>query len=278
MNWHKIFAIVKKDLLEVKQNKAAWVPMIVAPLILIVLFPLLMLVLPNYIPSMADDFINDPDLDAMFANLPASMASAVEGLAPMQSVAVMMLGYMFAPMFLIFPLMFSTVVAAESFAGERERKTMEALLYTSATESELFWGKVITGMVPALVISWGSFILYAVVLNTAGYPLFGRIWFPLPSWYPLIFWITPAVALLGVAFTVLISSKTQTFMGAYQSSSALVILVLGLMFGQLAGVIYLTVGLSMLIGLVFWIISGGLVWLAMRNFKRSSLLLGLKGA
>ena len=278
MNWHKIFAIVKKDLLEVKQNKAAWVPMIVAPLILIVLFPVLMLVLPNYIPSMADEFINDPDLDAMFANLPASMASAVEGLAPMQSVAVMMLGYMFAPMFLIFPLMFSTVVAAESFAGERERKTMEALLYTSATESELFWGKVITGMVPALVISWGSFILYAVVLNTVGYPLFGRIWFPLPSWYPLIFWITPAVALLGVAFTVLISSKTQTFMGAYQSSSALVILVLGLMIGQLAGVIYLTVGLSMLIGLVFWIISGTLAWLAMRNFKRSSLLLGLKGA
>ena len=278
MNWHKIIAIVKKDLLEVKQNKAAWVPMIVAPLILIVLFPVLMLVLPNYIPSMADEFINDPDLDAMFANLPASMASAVEGLAPMQSVAVMMLGYMFAPMFLIFPLMFSTVVAAESFAGERERKTMEALLYTSATESELFWGKVITGMVPALVISWGSFILYAVVLNTVGYPLFGRIWFPLPSWYPLIFWITPAVALLGVAFTVLISSKTQTFMGAYQSSSALVILVLGLMIGQLAGVIYLTVGLSMLIGLVFWIISGTLAWLAMRNFKRSSLLLGLKGA
>mgnify|MGYP000911000749 FL=1 len=277
MNWHKIIAIVKKDLLEVKQNKAAWVPMIVAPLILIVLFPVLMLVLPNYIPSMADEFINDPDLDAMFANLPASMASAVEGLAPMQSVAVMMLGYMFAPMFLIFPLMFSTVVAAESFAGERERKTMEALLYTSATESELFWGKVITGMVPALVISWGSFILYAVVLNTVGYPLFGRIWFPLPSWYPLIFWITPAVALLGVAFTVLISSKTQTFMGAYQSSSALVILVLGLMIGQLAGVIYLTVGLSMLIGLAFWVISGGLVWLALRNFKRSSLLLGLKG-
>lgn len=277
MNWHKIFAIVKKDLLEVKQNKAAWLPMIVAPAILIVIFPLVMLVLPNYIPSMSDEFINDPDLGLMFANLPASLAATIEGLEPMQTVVVMMLGYMFAPMFLIFPLAFSTVVAAESFAGERERKTMEALLYTSATESELFWGKVLTGMIPALAISWGSFILYTIVLNTAGYPLFGRLWFPLPTWYPLIFWITPALAMLGVAATVLISSKVQTFMGAYQTSASLVVVVLGLLVGQLTGVLYLTVVNVLLVGLVFWIISAGLVWLALRGFKRSALLLGMKG-
>ena len=34
------------------------------------------------------------------------------------------LGYLFAPMFLIMPLMLSSIIAAESFAGERERKTL----------------------------------------------------------------------------------------------------------------------------------------------------------
>jgi ABC-type Na+ efflux pump permease subunit len=213
----------------------------------------------------------------MYSALPPSMMETVEGLTPMQSVAVLMLGYVFAPMFLIFPLAFATVVAAESFAGERERKTLEALLYTSATEKELFWGKVITGLVPSIAISWGSFAGYIVVLNTAGYHIFHRLWFPLPSWYPLIFWITPALALLGVSATVLISSRVQTFMGAYQTSSSLVVVVLALLVGQVSGVVYLTAGTGLLVGLVFWIISAFLIMLAMRSFKRAQLLLGMKG-
>ncbi|MCE5208665.1 MAG: ABC transporter permease subunit [Chloroflexi bacterium] len=278
MRWRNIFAIVKKDLLEVRQNKAAWLPMIIAPAIIIVVLPLVLLVLPQFIPAMENEFVNDPDLVSMYAALPPAMMEAIEGMTPMQSVVIMMLGYMFAPMFLIFPLAFSTVVAAESFAGERERKTLEALLYTPATEKELFWGKVITGVIPSLAISWGSFVLYTIVLNTAGYPVFHRLWFPLPSWYPLIFWITPALSLLGVAVTVLISSRVQTFMGAYQTSASLVVIVLALLVGQISGVVYLTVGTGLLVGLVFWIVSAALIMLAMRGFKRPTLLLGMKGS
>jgi len=278
MRWRNIFAIVKKDLLEVRQNKAAWLPMIIAPTIIVVVFPLVLLVLPQFIPVMENEFVNDPDLVSMYAALPPAMMEAIEGMTPMQSVVIMMLCYMFAPMFLIFPLAFSTVVAAESFAGERERKTLETLLYTPATEKELFWGKVITGVISSLAISWGSFVLYAIVLNTAGYPVFHRLWFPLPSWYPLIFWITPALSLLGVAVTVLISSRVQTFMGAYQTSVSLVVIVLALLVGQISGVVYLTVGTGLLIGLVFWIVSAALIMLAMRGFKRPTLLLGMKGS
>ena len=278
MNWRNIFAIVKKDLLEVRQNKAAWIPMIIAPAIIILGFPLLLLVLPQFIPGLEKSFVEDPDLANMFARMPQALMATIAGLNQTQTMAVMMLGYMFAPLFLIFPLAFSTVVAAESFAGERERKTMEALLYTPASEKELFFGKVITGMIPALLISWISFAAYTLVLNTAGYSLFGRIWFPLPSWYPLIFFITPALALLGVATTVLISARVQTFMGAYQLSASLVVVVLALMIGQVSGVVYLTVGVGMLVGLVIWIIAGVLVWLALRGFKRSTLLQGLKGS
>lgn len=179
---------------------------------------------------------------------------------------------MFAPFFLILPLMFSTVIAAESFAGERERKTLEALLYTPTSDAELFLGKVLTALTPAIGISWFSFVIYALVLNIAGWDLFGRIWFPLPSWYALIFWITPALAVIGVAATVLISSREQTFMGAYQTSAALVLLPIGLMVGQMTGVLYLTVGMGLAVGAVFWVIAGVLTRLAIRSFQRTRLL------
>jgi ABC-2 type transport system permease protein len=269
VNTRILQAIARKDLLEVRQNKAAWMPMIIVPLLFVIIMPLAMILIPS---QMGPDAVSDSDLTTFLANMPPSMQQQLDGLDGMQLTIVVMLGMFFAPMFLMFPLMFSTIIAAESFAGERERKTMESLLYTPTTDKELFFGKVLAGFVPALAISIGSFLLYVIVLNAASWPFFERIWFPLPTWYPLIFWISPALALIGVCFTVLISSKAQTFMGAYQSSAALVVLVLAFLFGQISGVIYLSVGVGLLVGLVCWILAIVLAYLALKNFNRSKLL------
>jgi len=270
MNIRVIKAIATKDLLEVRQNKAAWLPMIIVPVLFVIIMPLAMILIPS---QMGGDALNDSDLATFLQNMPAAMQQQLAGLDEMQTTIVVMLGFFFAPMFLMFPLMFSTIIAAESFAGERERKTMESLLYTPTTDQQLFIGKVTAGLIPAIVISVGSFLLYTVVLNAAAWHIFERIWFPLPSWYPLIFWITPALALIGVSFTVLISSKTQTFMGAYQSSAALVIVVLALLFGQISGVVYLSVGVGLLVGLFCWITAVVLTYIAIKSFNRSKLLI-----
>jgi len=272
VNTQRILAIAQKDLLEVRQNRYAWLPMIIVPILFVLILPLAMILIPPRLQLSPQELASQSDLEFFLQNMPPSMAQALAGLDEFQSMVLIMLGYLFAPFFLIFPLMFSTVIAAESFAGERERKTMEALLYTPASDSELFLGKVLAALAPAIGISWGSFILYALVLNTAGYPLFGYIWFPLPSWWPLILWITPALALLGTAATVLISARVHTFMGAYQTSASLVVLVVALLIGQFSGVIYLSVGIGLLIGLVLWLVAAGLTTLAVRSFHRHTLL------
>ncbi|NMC78092.1 MAG: ABC transporter permease subunit [Chloroflexi bacterium] len=272
MNTQRILAIAQKDLLEVRQNRYAWLPMIIVPILFVLILPLAMILIPPRLQLSPQELASQSDLEFFLQNMPPSMAQALAGLDEFQSMVLIMLGYLFAPFFLIFPLMFSTVIAAESFAGERERKTMEALLYTPASDSELFLGKVLAALAPAIGISWGSFILYALVLNTAGYPLFGYIWFPLPSWWPLILWITPALALLGTAATVLISARVHTFMGAYQTSASLVVLVVALLIGQFSGVVYLSVGIGLLIGLVLWLVAAGLTTLAVRSFHRHTLL------
>lgn len=272
MNRQRILAIAHKDLLEVRQNRAAWMPMVVVPLLFVLILPLALILIPPRVQFSPEMLAAEGDLKLFLENMPPSMSQALVGLDALQSMMVILLGYFFAPFFLIFPLMFSTVIASESFAGERERKTMEALLYTPASDSELFLGKVTAALAPAVGISWASFILYTLVLNTAGYPLFGRIWFPLPSWWPLIFWITPALALLGTAATVLISARVRTFMGAYQTSASLVLLVVALMMGQISGVLYLSVGVGLLVGLLFWLIAVALTAAAIRSFQRSTLL------
>ena len=186
MNWNTIFAIAKKDLYEARQNKSVWLPIMIVPLIFILVLPVVMiLVISN--PQLSSSMTSDPDIIKMMEKLPAFLSTLLAGLNMVQSTLVLMLGYMFAPFFLILPIMFSTVIASESFAGEKERKTIEALLYTPATDAELFLGKVLSAFIPAVLITWASFLAYILVLNIAAYPIMEKIWFPLSNWYPLIF-------------------------------------------------------------------------------------------
>ncbi len=271
MNWRSIWTIAKKDLKEVSQNKMAWGPGIVVPLVFAILMPLMFIILPQVIP--VEDVQRElGDMDAMLRAMPAALQVLFEGKSLEQMFVLYMAGFMLAPLFLIMPLMFSTVIGSDSFVGERERKTMEALLYTPTSDMELFLGKVLAAVIPAIGLSWITYVVYIIVVNVASYPLFGRIWFPLPTWWPLMLWMTPALAVLGISATVLISSRVRTFMEAYQMSASLVVLVLALVAGQVSGVLFLGVGTTLVIGTVIWLVDVALIYISVKNFKRSALV------
>jgi len=274
MNWRSIWAIARKDLKEVQQNKMAWGPAIALPLIFAVAMPTLFSLVPQFVP--VEDVQRElGDVEMLLKNLPPEIQTIFVGLKLEQMFVIYMTAFLLAPLFLIMPLMFSSVVGADSFVGERERKTMEALLYSPATDVELFLGKVLAAVIPAISLSWLTYLVYIIVVNVASYGLFGRIWFPLPTWWPMMFWLTPAFALLGISATVMISSRVKTFMEAYQLTGSLVVLVLGLVVGQITGVLYLGVGTVMLIGTLIWIVDGILIYFSIRSFKRSMLVANL---
>jgi ABC-type transport system involved in multi-copper enzyme maturation permease subunit len=271
MNWRSIWAIARKDWKEVRQNKAAWGPAIAMPLIFAIILPTLFSSVPRFIP--AEDLQRElGDIEFLMKNLPPALRMIFDGLKLEQMFVVYMTAFLLAPLFLIMPLMFSAVVGADSFVGERERKTMEALLYTPTSDVELFLGKVLAAVIPAIALSWLTYFVYILTVNVASFWLFNRIWFPLPTWWPMMFWLTPAFALLGISATVMISSRVKTFMEAYQLSASLVVLVLALIVGQVTGVMVLGIGTVMLIGTLIWIVDAVLIFLSVRNFKRSTLI------
>jgi ABC-2 type transport system permease protein len=273
MNPRKIFAIARKDLTEVRQNTYAWMPMVIVPVMFVIVLPLLMIYLPQITGLGAEDLsVNDPDIQRFMENMPAVMRQSIEGMSGYAQMIVVMLGFILAPLFLILPIMTSSVIAAESFAGERERGTIEALLYSAASDTDLFLGKILAAVAPAILLTWTSFAAYALVLNLAANPFVGRAWFPLPTWYPLIFWVSPALSLLGTGATVLISARVKTFLGAYQTGSMLVLLVLALLMGQVSGVLYLSVGVGMAVGALMWLVAGVLIFFGVQTFNRSGLV------
>jgi ABC-2 type transport system permease protein len=271
MNWSLIWAIARKDLKEVAQNKAAVVPAVVVPAVFIIVFPLAIILIPQFLGQAAGASLQQLELTSFVQRMPTAMMQALAGLSPLQSWVVLAIGFFFAPMFLILPLMMSSIVASDSFVGEKERKTLEGLLYSPTSDAELVLGKIAASVLPALGLCWASFAVYSLVVNLAGFPLMGRVWFPTALWWPLMLWVVPAVAVLGMASAVIISSRVSTFMEAYQMSAAGVVLVLALVAGQVTGVLFLSVPVALLVGLGVWVLDAGLLWLGVRTFSRNRL-------
>jgi ABC-type Na+ efflux pump permease subunit len=272
MNKRAIFAIIRKDLKVVSQNKGVMLPILILPLILFVVLPWLVTVMPSLV-NVAGVSANDlAELQGLINRMPAGFQEEMAGYEGSQILPVFFLVYMLAPIFLIVPLMVSSVISADSFAGEKERKTMEALLYTPTTDRELFVAKLLSGWLAAIAVALAGFVLYVIMANAAAWSQMHRIFFPNAMWLVMIAWVVPASAGLGLAVMVLVSARAQGFQDAYQMGGLVVLPVLLLIFGQVSGVMYFNVTLVFLLGLVIWLFDGLLIWLGSRSFRRGRLL------
>ena len=269
MNWRAIFAIVRKDLKVVLQNKGVLLPIVIIPLVLFVLLPWMAVFAPRLV-NMAGAPLDE--LDNLIGHMPAGFQVSLADLNLNQKVIVFFLVYMLAPIFLIIPLMVASVIAADSFAGERERKTLEALLYSPTTDLELFTAKLLSAWLPAIGVSLIGFLLYSIMVNAAGWSVMGQIFFPNLMWLALVFWVVPAAAGLGIGVMVLVSLRAQGFQDAYQMGSVVVVPVLLLVFGQVSGVMYFNIPVVLLLGLIVWLMNGVLLWLGNRSFQRGRLI------
>jgi ABC-type Na+ efflux pump permease subunit len=267
MNYRAIFAIVRKDLKVASQNKGVLVPIIVLIIVFFVLLPWLTRLLP-LVENMAGDSLDD--IAKLLSRMPGSLKQDFSGLSLTQAMTVYALKYMLAPLFLMLPIMVSVIAAV--FAGEKERKTLEALLYTPTTNRELFVAKLLSGWLAAIAVAWVGFILYIVMANAAAWSQLNRIFFPDAMWLVLILWVVPAIAGLGVGAMVLASSRAQGFQDANQLGGMVVLPIVALFYLQVAGVMYFNVIVALLMGMVIWLLTILSIWLGSRIFQRNRLL------
>lgn len=269
MNWRAIFAIVRKDIKIVVQNKGVVIPIIILPVILFGALPWIAAYAPNLVSLGGNDIA---ELAAMIDRMPAGLQAELAPYTMSQQAVIFFLVYMLAPMFLIVPLMVASVMAADSFAGERERRTLESLLYSPTSDRELFIAKLLSSWLSAIVVSLAGFLLYSVMANAAAWQTIGEIFFPNLMWVVLVIWVAPAAAGFGLTTMVLVSGRARGFQDAYQTGSAVVIPILLLVFGQISGVMYFSVWMVLLLGMILWLIDFALIWFSSRIFRRGRLI------
>jgi hypothetical protein len=136
----------------------------------------------------------------------------------------------------------------------------------------LFTAKLLGAWMTAVAVALLSFVVYGVMANAAGWHSIGHIFFPNWMWIALVFWVTPAVAGLGLVVMVFVSVRAQGFQDAYQTGGLVVLPVVALMIGQISGVMYFSLGVVLLVGLVIWLLDLVLLWFASKSFRRGELM------
>ena len=126
------------------------------------------------------------------------------------------------PIFCFLPLMLVLMAAAESFAGERERKTLETLLASRLPDRAILGGKIsaLVGFAWSVTMAFTLICLIAVNIFHAADA--GLLFFS-PAYCIDIIFLPTLSSLLGASLGVLISLRCATVRQAQQTLSLIII-------------------------------------------------------
>ena len=269
MNRAAIAAIARRDLTVVVRSRAVILPIVVLPIVFFIVVPALVALAAG---SITGDL---SQLGELLAVMPETFRRSLTGLSPSAVLIVWGLEYMFATFFLIVPLMTSAVIAADSFAGEKERKTLEARVYTPTSDLELYAGKLLAPWLAAVVVSTVGYVVFVVVASTFGGPIVGRLIAVTPHWLMFVLVLAPGVAALAIGALVQVSARVRGFQEAYQLGGLVVLPLVVLLLSQVTGVLYLDLPAVAVVAGIVWAAAAGILAVGYRSFRRERVLVQL---
>lgn len=255
-------ALIRKDFHEIWDSKMARSTLVIVPLILVIAVPVVFLLVVLFAPA---DQVNGAD------TLMKMLPEEAKGYSIQQASMYMMSNMMFPMFFLMIPLMVSSVSAANSFVGEKERGTLETLLTTPMSLSQIFKAKVLGCILLSAVVTAISFLTFTAVM-TIGTVILKMPFFLNWSWVVLLLLFAPAITVFGVVFMVLVSAKSKSYVESVQTSGYIILPLVLLFVGEFTGLFMLN-ALSFLIISAVVIVVDYFIWNATaRSFESEKLL------
>jgi uncharacterized membrane protein SpoIIM required for sporulation/ABC-type transport system involved in multi-copper enzyme maturation permease subunit len=165
-----------------------------------------------------------------------------------------------------FPISFSLVIALETFVGEKERKSLEPLLATPLTNTQLYLGKTMAALIPPVSASYLGITVYLA-------SLFLFIDYRPPIILVLqILLLTTAEAVVMVSGAVIISSQTTSVRAANLLASFVILPMAFLVQGEAIIMFWSRYELLWFVLLALVVSDLMLVRMGIRIFSREELL------
>ncbi len=259
----KIRTIISKEWAEVFKNRLVLFTVAFLPIVLTAI-PLLMLAVMNSLGGDMgmEDLSTTGSLDAFTARC--------GGLSEMDC-GILYLLDLFTMMFMILPVAIPVTIAAYSIVGEKATRSLEPLLATPITTTELLAGKALAAVIPAILVTWIAYLIYLIGVRLMVKPaIFGLVLDPL--WIVAVFVVAPLLTLLSVSFALMVSSRVSDPRVAEQASTLVILPLIMIIVGQSVGLFILSQELVLLFGLILLALDAILLYLNVKLFERETIL------
>jgi ABC-2 type transport system permease protein len=172
---------------------------------------------------------------------------------------------------LLYPSLLASMIAFDSFIGERTKRTIEPLLAAPISERDLFIGKMLAAFIPAICVG------YAVLGGLTGALFFraGVAAFQAFSFQSVaeLFWLAPVLSIISTSVITIVSGKvndSRTAMGI--GNFIIVALLFGLVFLTSNPLYFSHALIAFGINASLTLAAVLLVWVGIKVFNRESLL------
>ena len=242
--------LISKEVRGVVRSQGFFTNYLLVPLIMSLIIPVGIVVAIGVFGVEITDF---EDMFTMLAvTIPAYGAELV--------VIEMVMDFMMPMLFLMIPPLIVVAMAASSFTGEKERRTLETLLYTPMNLKQIFTAKIIASWTVGMIVTLVSFVVMMGSVMGLVWLMLGEVYVPNLSWFVIIVILAPAFALFGIILQIRISAKAKSSEEAYQRGGVIVLPLVLILGSQLSGIIF--------IGPTGFLIMGatliGLSWILMK--------------
>lgn len=249
---HKVLVILRKEFIEIVQQRILLVSILLPPLLFVVI-PLILL-----------------QRVGNGSNASSLKVPSLQGLT-LHEYTQGLVATTFSNVFILLSMIVPSTIAAYSIIGEKNSHTLEPLLATPVRRWQLLAGKMLAALLPAVLVTWvsgGLFIAELAILtdaNVVSHVVTG-------GWLILFIAGTPLLGLIAVAVMTAISSRVNDTRTAQQLSIWAVVPILGIILGELSGQFELTVLVAVIATVVLIPLAILLTWGAAQLFQRETIL------
>lgn len=263
----RVRIIVAKEWAELMHRRGMLLLMTVLPTGLLIVATAAALIIPGLMSDRRA--FDDPDVARVFAMIQV-YAPDLAALGPKLVFQVLLLRQIVL-LLLLCPIVVAMSMAAYSIVGEKVNRSLEPLLATPITTTELLLGKSLASVIPGIGLTWVLFGLFALAVVLFGPPSVPDQVLDATA-LGIILVLCPLITLLALSVVIIMSARSSDPRSAQQIGAVVVVPLVCVVVGQMSGLFLLTPLLTMAAALVLAVVDYFTLKVGVALFQRETIL------
>ena len=164
-----------------------------------------------------------------------------------------------------------SAIASYSLVGEKLQKSMEPLLATPMTDSEILLGKTISGLLIPVAALYAGAIIFMALMDAVTQSTLGYLYYP--NWHIAVILLSaPLASLMSVQLNILVSSRVNDVRTAQQLGTYTIAPFVLLYFLSEFGILQLNDTSLLIVAGVIGVAAVALFYVAKATFQREEIL------